>query len=43
MNSGLNEIRQVLRKLWRTPLFTVVTLPEIRPPVMSVRGTASTS
>ena len=26
MNSGISQLKQVLRRLWRTPLFTVVTL-----------------
>jgi len=26
MNSAINQLKQVLRRLWRTPLFTIVTL-----------------
>jgi len=26
MNSGISQLKQVLRRLWRTPLFTIVTL-----------------
>src|SRR5579863_10618082 len=26
MNSGISQLKQVVRRLWRTPLFTIVTL-----------------